>query len=124
MIISLVAHEKNLGILPLTDYILEKLGKDNCAVLGANYLAKDYSKILDLIEEFGKHNKNIIIKYIFPKQKFSNQDIVFPDFIKEKSDLILRVPKFSEEMMSPVPLQIFKGEDNPFIVTIRNYYIS
>lgn len=124
MIIALLAHEKNLGILPLTDYILEKLGKDNCAVLGSNYLTKDTDKLLSLVEKFSNDNKNIIIKYIYPKQKFSNQEIVIPEFIKEKSDLIIRVPKFSEEMLNPVPLEIFKGEGNPFILTIRNYYVN
>lgn len=122
MVITLLAHEKNLGIFPLTDYIVEKLGKDNCVVLGSNYLIKDNKSVIDLINESLNNNKNIIIKYIIPKQKFSNQAIDYPSIFEEKSDLVLRVPKFMEEMMKPVPLEILKGQDNPFILTIGKYY--
>ena len=122
MVITLLSHEKNLGIFPLTDYIVEKLGKDNCVVLGSNYLIKDNKSVIDLINESLNNNKNIIIKYIIPKQKFSNQAIDYPSIFEEKSDLVLRVPKFMEEMMKPVPLEILKGQDNPFILTIGKYY--
>lgn len=122
MVITLLSHEKNLGIFPLTDYIVEKLGKDNCVVLGSNYLIKDNKSVIDLINESLNNNKNIIIKYIIPKQKFSNQAVDYPSIFEEKSDLVLRVPKFMEEMMKPVPLEILKGQDNPFILTIGKYY--
>jgi hypothetical protein len=122
LVITLLSHEKNLGIFPLTDYIIEKLGKDNCVVLGSNYLIKDNKSVVDLINESLNNNKNIIIKYIIPKQKFSNQAIDYPSIFEEKSDLVLRVPKFMEEMMKPVPLEILKGQDNPFILTIGKYY--
>jgi hypothetical protein len=122
LVITLLSHEKNLGIFPLTDYIVEKLGKDNCVVLGSNYLIKDNKSVVDLINESLNNNKNIIIKYIIPKQKFSNQAIDYPSIFEEKSDLVLRVPKFMEEMMKPVPLEILKGQDNPFILTIGKYY--
>jgi hypothetical protein len=122
LIITLIAHEKNLGLLPLTDYILEKLGKENCAVFGANYLTSDISPVEKLVEEYSSSCKNIILKYVIPKQKFSNQDIKFPDYFRDRSDIVLRVPKFFEEMMNPVPLEVLKGQDNPFLITIGKYY--
>ena len=50
MIITLIAHERNLGIMTLTDYLLEKLGRDNCAVVGCNYLVADIAPVLESIK--------------------------------------------------------------------------
>jgi hypothetical protein len=61
LIITLLSHEKNIGVLALTDYILEKLGKDNCAVVGSNYLVEDKSSLIALVENYSSQNKNVII---------------------------------------------------------------
>jgi hypothetical protein len=122
LIITLLSHEKNIGVLALTDYILEKLGKDNCAVVGSNYLVEDKSYLIALVENYSSQNKNVIIKYVVPKEKFSNQDINFPKNIEEKSDLILRVPKFVEELKRPLEVKVYKGQGNPFLSTINEYY--
>jgi hypothetical protein len=123
MIITLVANEKNLGILTLTDFILETLGKNNCAVVGTNYLVSDIKPILEKINFFSKDNKNVIIKYVVPKIKFSNQEIKYPKEFDNLSDIIMRVPKFVEELQKPTNLEVYKGLDNPFLETIKKFYI-
>lgn len=122
MKILLVSSEKNLGLLTLTDFILDKLGKDSCAVLGANYLVSDLSKVLDKIEEHSKDNKNVIIKYVIPLKRFSNQGIKYPQELGDLSDLVLKVPTLLEELDTSKPLEVYKGSDNPFIKNIGNYY--
>jgi hypothetical protein len=123
MVITLIAHEKNLGLLTLTDFILETLGKNNCAVVGTNYLVSNIDSSLEKISSFSKDNKNVIVKYVVPKIKFSNQEIKYPQEFYNLSDIVLRVPKFVEELQKPVNLEIFKGEDNPLLEKIKNFYI-
>jgi hypothetical protein len=122
MIITLVAYEKNLGILTLTDFLLEKLGKNNTAVVGCNYLISDIAPILKKIDDFKNQNKNVIVKYVVPKIRFSNQSLTYPDIFNEISDFVLRVPKFTEELIKPVPLEIIKGIDNPIVARIKEFY--
>lgn len=120
MVITLISYEKNLGVLTLTDYLLEKLGKQSCAVYGWNYLNKNPKNIIDKINS-AKTHKSVIIKYIVPRPKFSNDVFVIPKELQE-SDLILRVPTYREEIMQNTPLEIFKGEDNPMIEHIKKFY--
>ncbi|MDB4330192.1 hypothetical protein N9948_00495 [bacterium] len=122
MIITLIADQKNLGIMTLTDHIIEKLGRDNCAVVGTNYLVKSIKPTLDLIDSFSKSNKSVVVKYVVPKKTFNNQNLDCPKEIDSRSDIILRVPTFMEEIKRPINLEIFKGEENPFIERIREYY--
>jgi hypothetical protein len=123
MVITLIAHEKNLGLLTLTDYILENLGKNNCAVVGSNYLVSNIDPILQKIDLFSKDNKSVIIKYVVPKMKFSNQEINYPKELNHLSDIVLRVPKFTEELQKPTNIEVYKGLDNPFLDKIKNFYI-
>lgn len=122
MIITLVAHEKNLGLLALTDFLLEKLGRDNCIVMGSNYLIIDPKPMMETLEKHSQDNKSVIVKYIIPKQNFSNQDLVYPSELSLRSDLVVRVPKFIEELKRPVALEVLKGEGNPMLEKIREYY--
>ena len=61
MILALIAHERNLGLLTITDYLLDILGKDNCAVVGINYLQDNIDPILKKIDTF-IYPTTIIIK--------------------------------------------------------------
>jgi cellulose biosynthesis protein BcsQ len=122
VIITLVAHEKNLGILTLTDFLLEKLGRDNCSVVGCNYLISDIKPILKKIEDFKKDNKSVIVKFVIPKTRFSNQSVTYPEVFNEISDVVMRVPKFTEEIKKPVNLEIFKGASNPIIDRFKEFY--
>lgn len=122
MIITLIAHEKNLGLLTLTDFLLEKLGKNNSSVVGSNYLVQDNDPILKKIKDFQDNNKNVLIKYVVPKTRFSNQYISYPDCFKEISDVVLRVPRFVEEVKKPVNLEVYKGEDNPILKRVKEFY--
>lgn len=122
MIITLIAHERNLGILPLTDFILEKLGKQNCAVVGSNYLNPEIEKINQLKNKFAQENKNVIVKFIIPKEKFSNQNYTYPSDFYNFSDIVFRIPRILEELQNPPSLDIIKGIDNPFIQTLKSYY--
>jgi len=121
MVISLLSQERNLGLLTVTDLILDRLGKDNLAIFGWNYLNPDATEILTKINET-KTTKSIIIKYIYPKIKFSNQVVVCPEELKDISDLIFQIPTYREELMPKVPLKFFKGEDNPMVEHIRKFY--
>ena len=122
MIISLIGQEKNLGLLTLTDYLIDKLGKNNIGVVGWNYLVSDYSTILESIDSYGKNNKSVIIKYAMPRIKFSNQAVEYPKEINTLSDVVFRVPSYKEELMPTVPLTFFKGEDNPIVKHIKDFY--
>ena len=122
MIIALISQEKNLGILTLTDYIQNKLGKSNCSVVGWNYLTTDYKNILDKIKEFSDNNRNVIIKYVVPKIKFSNQEIAYPEELNKISDVIFRVPSYKEEIAPVVPIDLYKGENNPVVECIKEFY--
>ena len=59
MVISLVGHERNLGILTLTDHLLERLGKINCVVVGWNYLIENHPDVVvpDEADCFYDNNK-------------------------------------------------------------------
>jgi len=125
MVICLIGQERNLGLLTLTDYLLNKLGKLNCAVVGWNYLIEDNSPILKKIKEFQNINKNIIIKYVTSKYKFSfNQDIIFPEIIEEISDVIFRVPSYREEISALVPKIFLKGKGNPVEKYFDEFYAT
>jgi len=123
MIITLVSQEKNLGILTLTDCLRSKLGKANTVITGWNYLINDYKTILEKIEEL-KPNKNIIIKYVIPKIRFSNQEVVYPKELENISDVIFKVPTYKEEL-APSPILVFyKGGEIPFTSNIRDFYLK
>lgn len=126
MIITLIGHERNIGILTLTDYLLDKLGKNNCIVLGWNYLiSEDNLKLMqDKIDQALEINKNVIIKYIVPRNNFSIQDstIYYPQLIDKKSDVIFRVPTYREEISPSVPKIFYKGESNPLQEHINAFY--
>ena len=122
MILTLIAHERNLGIVTLTDYLLNTLGKEHTAVVGANYLVPDLNPILEKVTELSKTKNHIIFKYAVPKNQFSNHELVYPSELNDISDFVLRVPRFIEEKKKPVPLIIFKGEDNPIVDRIKEFY--
>lgn len=121
MIISLIAQEKNLGILTLTDFLISKLGQGNISVFGWNYLTLDTSLLLEKIKESSK-TKSIIIKYLCPKIKFSNQELTFPKSLLEISDLVFRVPSYKEELLPQVPLNFYKGSDNYMASRFKEFY--
>lgn len=123
MIICLIGHERNLGILTLTDHLLDKLGKSNSVVVGWNYLTTNTTPFLEKINEAKNNNKNIIIKYVVPKNRFSfNQDIVYPDTLKDISDVVFKVPSYREEISAVVPKVFFKGKGNPMEVYFNEFY--
>ena len=121
MIITLVSQEKNLGILTLTDFLISKLGHPNTSVYGWNYLAQDSSAILDKIMEASK-TKSVIIKYVCPKMKFSNQEITYPKNLEDISDVMVRVPSYREELLPQVPQIFYKGADNFMATRIKEFY--
>jgi len=124
MIFTLICYEKNLGILPLTDFLLQELERGKTSVIGWNYLVEDYSKLIDKIKEEPKE-RNIIVKYIIPKVKFSNQEITYPEALKELSDFIFRVPTYREELAKEVPLIYYKGDlTAPIVEKIKKYYTN
>jgi len=123
MIISLIGHERNLGILTLTDHLIAKLGKTNCVVVGWNYLVTKPDLIIQKIKEAASSNKSVIVKYIIPKNRFSsNEVIVYPDILKDMSDVVFRVPTYREEISAQVPKTFFKGEENPIKKHIDEFY--
>jgi len=123
MIISLIAHEKNLGILTLTDHLLSKLGKTNCVVVGWNYLVLDHQLILKKINEATQKNKSVIVKYMVPRYRFSsNQTLVYPEVLKDLSDVVFRVPTYREEISVVVPKIYLKGNDNPITKHLDKFY--
>jgi len=123
MIISLIGHEKNLGILTLTDHLLTKLGKENCVVVGWNYLVIDFEPILTKIKEAQQNNKNVLVKYIIPRNKFStNREICYPDVLNTLSDVVFKVPTYREELAAIVPKVFFKGKNNPIKKYIDEFY--
>jgi len=121
MIITLIAHDKNLGVLTLTDYLLDRLGKEHCAVLGSSYLLPNHDKLFEDLKKFS-NTPNIIIKLIVPKDKFSNTDPKYPSELDDLSDYVMRIPKYVEEKLNPVPLKVYKGEENPIFETIKEFY--
>lgn len=121
MIITLLGQERNIGILTVTDHLIANLGKDNCAVVGWNYLVKDYSKNLEKIKDYAK-TKYVIVKYVSPKTKFSNQGENYPSELQDMSDLIFYVPSYREEKMATVPLKFYKGAENPISKYIKEFY--
>ena len=121
MIITFISQEKNLGILTLTDFILnDVLGKDT-AVIGWNYLHTEYSDLLDRIKKLSL-SKSVIIKYVIPKIKFSNQDFSYPKELLSISDLVFVVPTYREEIAAVTPIKILKGSDNPVVIHIKRFY--
>lgn len=121
MIIGLVSQEKNLGILTLTDFLISKLGRVNTCVYGWNYLSSDTTAILEKIKESSK-TKSVIIKYVCPKLKFSNQEIIYPKNLEDISDVIFRVPTYKEELLPQVPQQFYKGAENYMASRIKEFY--
>jgi len=123
MIISLIGHERNLGILTLTDHLLDKLGKVNCVVLGWNYLLEDPSSIISKIKVASQDNKSVIVKYVVPRNRFSsNQTVIYPNVLKDMSDIVFRVPSYREEISAQVPQIFFKGEDNALTKHFVEFY--
>jgi len=121
MKITFISQEKNLGILTLTDFMLKEiLGKDT-VVVGWNYLYKDYSNLLEQINKLSL-TKNVIIKYIIPRIRFSNQDFTYPKELADTSDLIFIVPTYREELAADTPIRILKGQDSPIIMHIKQFY--
>lgn len=123
MIISLIGHERNLGILTLTDHLLTRLGKTNCVVVGWNYLVPDAEPLLKKIREAAQQNKSVVVKYIVPRNRFSsNQVIVYPDVLKDMSDVVFKVPTYREEISAKVPKVFFKGKGNPLEKHFDDFY--
>ena len=123
MIISLIGHERNLGILTLTDHLLTRLGKTNCVVVGWNYLVPDAEPILKKIREAVQANKSVVVKYVVPRNRFSfNQDVSYPEILKEMSDVVFRVPTYREEISAIVPKIFLKGEGNPIEKHFNEFY--
>ena len=122
MILTLIGQEKNLGTIVLTDFLRSKLGIQNVVIFGFNYLTKDYSKIVEEIKEVSK-TQSVILKYITPKIKFTNQLNTYPEEINNFSDLIFQVPTYKEEIAPKVILKFYKGEENPFSEHIRKFYM-
>lgn len=121
MVITLVSQERNLGILTLTDFLISKLGKPNTCVYGWNYLSTDTSLIFEKIQEASK-SKSVIIKYVCPKLKFSNQEITYPKNLESISDVIFIVPSYKEELLPQVPQTFYKGADNYMATRIKEFY--
>jgi len=123
MIISLIGHERNLGILTLTDHLIDKLGKVNCVVVGWNYLMSDPEPIIKKIKAATQNNKSVIVKYVVPRNRFSsNQEIVYPEILKDLSDVVFKVPTYREEISAVVPKIFFKGEGNPIEKHFNEFY--
>jgi len=121
MVITLIAHERNLGLLSVTDHLLKTLGRANCSVLGWNYLVSDYSTYLEKIKEISK-TKSVIVKYVVPRSKFSGEVIVYSNELESLSDVVFRVPTYLEETLPEVPLNYYKGDDNPIVARIKELY--
>ena len=121
MIIGLIGQEKNIGILTLTEYISKKLG--NYTILGLNYLVKDHSSIFAKIDDY-KNNHNVIIKYVVPRLRFSNQEIVYPEQLNDVCDIVFRIPSYLEEISAQPTLIFYKGVGNEFSKTIREFYLT
>lgn len=121
MVITLIAHERNLGLLSVTDHMLRTLGRENCAVIGWNYLVTDYSSYLEKIKELSK-TKSVIVKYVVPRSRFSGEVIVYPSELEIVSDVTFRVPTYIEETSPTVPLSYYKGEGNPIADRIKELY--
>lgn len=121
MIITLVSQEKNLGILTLTDFLISKLGVSNTCVYGLNYLSLDDSLLLEKIAESSK-SKSVILKYLCPKLKFSNQELTYPKKLDSFSDVVFRVPSYKEELLPQVPLMFYKGAENFMAGRIQEFY--
>lgn len=119
MLITLIGQEKNLGILTLTDHLISFFGKDNVVVLGCNYL-QDEKKILEKISEIT--NKKIILKYITPKEKFSNAPAKYPEILNNMSEIVFKVPSYREEVSSTVPTIYYKKNDEKIEKTINSFY--
>lgn len=123
MLVSLIGHERNLGILTLTDHLLDRLGKINCVVVGWNYLLNDPAPVLKKIKEATQDNKNVIVKYLIHRNRFSsNREITYPDVLKDISDVIFRVPTYREEIAAQVPKIFFKGDGNPIKKHFEDFY--
>ena len=121
MVISLIAHERNLGLLSITDHLIHTLGKENCVVFGWNYLVSDYTSYLEKIKGVSEA-KNIIVKYVIPRSRFSGEVPNYPKELDTLSDIVFRVPTYLEEISSNVPLTYFKGGDNPLVSRIKELY--
>jgi len=123
MIISLIGHERNLGILTLTDHLINRLGKTNCVVVGWNYLVPDAEPILKKIREATQQNKSVVVKYVVPRNRFSsNQVVVYPDILEDMSDIVFKVPTYREEISVEVPKVFFKGKGNPLEKHFDDFY--
>lgn len=119
MIVTLIGQEKNLGILTLTDHLISFFGKDNVVVLGCNYL-QDEKKILEKISEI--KNKKIILKYITPKEKFSNAPAKYPEILNNMCEIIFKVPTYREELAPEVPTIFYKKSDEKIEKAITSFY--
>lgn len=124
MIITLLGSEKNLGLIALTDHLLNSLDRNHTAVLGWNYLVQDYSGILEKINVFSKAGKNVLVKFVLPKTRFSNQGISYPEELEKISDVIFLVPSYREELAPQVPMRFLKGQEKPIHQVIKAYYLG
>lgn len=123
MIICLVGHERNLGILTLTDHLLSKLGKESSIVVGWNYLIPETESLIKKINDAKQINKNVVIKYVVPRNRFSfNQDVVYPDILRDMSDVVFKVPTYREEISAEVPKVFLKGKGNPIEKHFDEFY--
>jgi len=122
MIVSLIAHERNLGLLSVVDHLLDHFGKHSSSVLGWNYLVNDYSHFIAKAKELQKIKKLVIIKYVVPRSKFSGEVMSYPQELDEISDVVFRVPTYFEEISDKVPLIYFKNENESIAEHINCLY--
>ena len=121
MVICLIGQERNLGILTLTDFLVEKIGKNNLSLFGWNYLRTDYKSLLSKIE-MDSTEKTVLIKYIVPIVRFSNQGSPFPRELEDLSNIIFKVPTYREEISPQVPQVFLKGESEVIAQQIKMFY--
>jgi len=121
MILCLVSQEKNLGILTLTDFLIKEIGKPGITVYGWNYLIQDSVELIERIKQ-DSTNRTVLVKYVIPKIRFSNQGSSFPRELEEISDIMFKVPSYREELSPQVPLVFLKGENHPIVKYIKKFY--
>jgi len=121
MIVTLISQERNLGILTLTDYLIEKVGKSHINIFGFNYLnLESFDRVINAAIQ--DPTKLILVKYVTPRERFSNQGVSIPEEMTLKSDLIFKVPTYLEEISRNAPLLFYKGEDNYIAEHIKKFY--
>lgn len=121
MIITLIAQEKNIGLITLSNFLKENFNNTRDSHLSYLMPQKTVQDTLLDIEE-NKKNHNIIVKYVIPKMHFGNQGFKYPDELDNISDCIFIVPTYIEEIRQKTPLVFLKGKDSPICKVISRFY--